>query len=89
MYDFNCSLSDASALIAADETQGVRGDRDPHYIDWVFRNAAREAGVLAATYESACLFMHVSRGAEPCAVNLPLWKAGMNHVMVDFGDNGR
>lgn len=90
VYDYNCSLTDTKALLAADEEQRVGGKRDPHYIDWVFRNAAQEAGVLAATYESACLFMHVTRGEkEPCAVNTPLWKSGMNHVMVDFGDNGR
>jgi len=63
---------------------------DGHFIGWVFRNAAREAGVLAPTYESACIFMHVSRGgSERCAVDSHLWNNGANHVMVDFGDNGR
>lgn len=86
------ALSDSSEMLAADGT-GLGDEKDdPHYIGWVFRNAAREAGVLAASYESACMIMHVSRGgrgASDCALRSPLWNDGVNHVMVDFGDEGR
>lgn len=110
VFDSSCSLSDSANL--SFDGGDRRGEDDPHHIDWVFRNAAREAGVLAATYDSACLFMHVTRGEgacavstpwwnlglfmhvtrgerEPCAVSTPLWNSGVNHVMVDFGDQGR
>lgn len=83
------ALSDSSALLTADGRGVGDEEDDDHYIGWVFRNAAREAGVLAPTYDSACVFMHVTRGNERCAVKTPLWNDGVNHVMVDFGDSGR
>lgn len=78
-------------MLAADGTGLGEEKDDPHYIGWVFRNAAREAGVLAESYESACVIMHVSRGEgqRECALRSPLWNNGINHVMVDFGDKGR
>lgn len=88
VFDSDCSLSDSGDLSFDGEGHGE--EQNPHYIDWVFRNAAREAGILATTYDSACLFVHVTRGEkEPCAVSTPLWNSGVNHVMVDFGDQGR
>lgn len=88
VFDSGCSLSDSRDL--SFDGGGPGREQDPHFIDWVFRNAAREAGVLATTYDSACLFVHVTRGEkEPCAVSTPLWNSGVNHVMVDFGDEGR
>lgn len=88
VFDSDCSLSDSGDL--SFDGVGRGGEQNPHYIDWVFRNAAREAGVLATAYDSACLFLHVTRGEkEPCAVSTPLWNSGLNHVMVDFGDEGR
>lgn len=84
------ALLDSSELLTADG-RGVGDEEDDgHFIGWVFRNAAREAGVLAPTYESACIIMYVSRGnSERCAVDSHLWNNGANHVMVDFGDTGR
>lgn len=80
VYDDGCSLSDSDSPSYSSQEGVIR----------TFKNAAREAGVLAATYESACLFVHVSRADnKPCAVNAPLWNSGMNHVMVNFGDQGR
>ncbi len=84
------ALADSSALLTADGRGVGDEEDDEHFIGWVFRNAAREAGVLAPTYESACVFMHVTRGEKDrCAVHAPLWNDGANHVMVDFGDTGR
>lgn len=88
------ALLDSSELLAADGSGTAVGDEkdDPHYIGWVFRNAAREAGVLADSYESACVIMHVSRagrGSHDCALRSPLWNDGVNHVVVNFGDTGR
>lgn len=86
------ALSDSSEMLAADGTAVGEEDGDPHFIGWVFRNAAREAGALAESYEGACVIMHVSRGGRgthDCALRSPLWNDGVNHVMVDFGDTGR
>lgn len=81
VYDFGCSLSDSDSPSYRDQEEGVVR---------TFQNAAREAGVLAATYESACVFLHVSRAdSNPCAVKAPLWNSGVNHLMVNFGDQGR
>lgn len=91
VFDSLCSLSDSDSIPF--EAQGeplARGQRYAHALSWVFRNAAREAGVLAATYDSACMFIHVGwREPEPCPVNTPLWNNGSNHVMINFGDGGR
>lgn len=81
VYDYGCSLSDS-------DSPSYRGQEEP--VIGTFQNAAREAGVLAATYDSACVFLHVSRADnKPCAVEAPLWNSGMNHMMVNFGDEGR
>lgn len=56
-----------------------------------WREAARDAGLLAETYESACLFIHVNNHAhnEPCATSAPLWNDGANHIMMEFTDWSR
>eukprot|EP00752_Nemacystus_decipiens_P003214 g2975.t1 len=81
VYDADCSLSDSDSPSYNGQEEGLIHS---------FQNAAREAGVLAATYGSACVFVHVSRADnKPCAVGTPLWNSGMNHMMVNFGDQGR
>lgn len=57
----------------------------------IWRDAANEMGVLAETYESACMFIHVNNRVdrEPCAVDTPLWNYGANHFMIDLTDSGR
>ena len=93
------ALSNSSEMLAADGT-GLGAEKDnTHFIGWVFRDAAREAGILAESYESACVFMHVTAAGKKftneqrqwheCPVRSPLWNDGTNHVMVDFGDDGR
>eukprot|EP00903_Cladosiphon_okamuranus_P016253 g14991.t1 len=78
-------------MLAADGTGMGEEQEDSHYIGWVFREAAREAGILADSYKSACMIMHVSsrEHQRECALRSPLWNNGTNHVMVDFGDKGR
>jgi len=94
VFDNYCSLADSDA-ISSDALDNAgeplrKEELDEHILSWVFRDAAREVGALAATYESACMFIDVSWGEkEPCAVNTPLWNNGSNHVMVNFGDKGR
>ena len=94
VFDNECSLADSDSISSeAVDEDGVALRAEglyKHTISWIFRDAAREAGVLAATYESACIFLHVGWAeSEPCPVNAPLWNNGSNHVMVNFGDNGR
>lgn len=85
VFDSDCSLSDSdSPSFHGEEENGLPN------LGAVFQHAAREAGILATTYESACMFLYAGRAErEACAVNTPLWKSGANHVMVNFGDNPR
>eukprot|EP00903_Cladosiphon_okamuranus_P016255 g14993.t1 len=86
-------------MLAGDGTGVGEGKGNLHFMGWVFREAARDAGVLAESYESACVLMHVTgsgkvltdeqRKWSRCPVRSPLWNNGTNHVMVDFGDDGR
>lgn len=72
-----CSLADSSAI-------PFHGQQS------IWREAAREAGVLAERYESACLFIMVDHKRQaPCATNAPLWNNGVNHIMIDFNDYSR
>ncbi len=94
VFDNYCSLADSDSISedALDkEGEPLRNEElQEHILSWVFRDAARQAGALAATYESACMFIDISWGEkEPCPVNAPLWNNGSNHVMVNFGDKGR
>eukprot|EP00752_Nemacystus_decipiens_P012930 g11444.t1 len=86
-------------MFAADGS-GLGEEKDNHhFLGWVFRNAARQAGVLAESYESACVFMHATGPGkrlndtqlqwQHCPVRSPLWNGGVNHIMIDFGDDGR
>lgn len=86
-------------MLTADGTGIGEETGNSHFMGWVVRNAAREAGVMAESYESACVFIHVTgagkfltdeqRQWSRCPVRSPLWNNGTNHVMVDFGDDGR
>lgn len=85
VYDSDCTLSrssDMPSLYAPEES-----------VECALRHAARESELLAETYESACLFIHVRRKAwadcNLCATSAPLWNDGANHPMVDFTDQSR
>ena len=51
-----------------------------------WREAVWQSGLLAETYEEACLFVHVNthNHDEPCATRTPLWNGGVNHIMMEF-----
>lgn len=87
VYDDNCSLADSRELPKG--TEEVADDRNRMNSYW--RKAAHDAGLLAETYDSACLFVHVNQRVdrEPCAPHAPLWNRGANHVMVDLTDYTR
>ncbi|CAM9719158.1 unnamed protein product, partial [Ectocarpus fasciculatus] len=91
VFDSECSLRETSELRAPDEGREVsRARMNHHYIEWVLRNEAEQMGMLAETYESACMFVHVSPGSnKPCAVDQPRWNGGANHLLVDMADKGR
>ncbi len=91
VYDSGCSLLDSSILLARDEADEPEGTRMNHqYLEWIMRTEIQEAGLLAESYESACLFVHVGEGRRrSCAVDAPLWGEGMAHVMIDMSDDGR
>ena len=85
VHDAECSLANSSDLPIVEEN--LHGN---HHVSPAWRLAAKEAGVLAETYESACVFIHVSiQTPWPCPSKTPLWNNGMNHLMVDFGDISR
>lgn len=88
VFDEECSLEDSSLLEMAEEVADVRR------LSPIFREAANELGVLAESYDEACVFIHVNNINErfdqhPCAVNTTHWNNGVNHLMVDFSDNSR
>ena len=87
VYDNDCSLANSSLL--GNATTYHADERDMSGAIW--RTAAANAGLLAETYESACLFVHVNERVdhEPCASRAPLWNEGSNHVMVDLTDFSR
>lgn len=89
VYDSECSLADSELLSVDGRT--MDGERlGPHDVAWFWRRALKDEGLLAETYESACMFIHVSWvGVKPCAVEAPLWNGGANHVMVDLSDKSR
>lgn len=88
VYDSTCTLADSDQLSFDGRLNGVKLDH--HEAGWVWRSALRDTGLLAETYESACLFIHVStKGSKPCPPTAPLWNGGVNHVMVDFSDENR
>lgn len=85
IYDHECSLNSSSSLDMAPAV------KKRHLLDPVFRYAAKELGLLAESYESACLLVHVNNrpGPQPCASSTPLWSNGANHMMIDFTDDTR
>lgn len=82
IYDADCSLENSSELPPSNESL---------QLSYTWREAAREAGILAETYEAACMFVHVNKRTDrdPCPVGMPMWNGGANHVMVDLTDNTR
>lgn len=72
VYDDNCTLANSNQLQHRDASH--------------WSNAVRRVGLLAESYESACLFIQVNSHAheEPCAPRTPLWNGGANHFMIDF-----
>lgn len=84
VYDNACTLDDSDELPTTDAV----GDEET--LNSVFREAARMEGLLADTYESACVFVHARNVANHrlalCAPKAPLWNNGANHLMVDLTD---
>ena len=82
VYDDTCSLAPSSALPPSNESL---------MLSHSWREAARNAGVLAEHYDEACLFISINKliYRPPCATSSPLWNAGSNHVMVDLTDRTR
>lgn len=85
VYDYDCSLDPSDKLEISSK---VENNRNPSP---VFRYVAREMGVLADTYGSACLFIHVNNRVDenPCASSASLWNHGANHLMIDYTDTSR
>lgn len=85
VYDEDCSLK------ASKEMPSFYTPTAP--IDCAMRHVARELGILAETYETACLFIHVRVHAwgvqNLCAPSAPSWNHGANHLMIDFTDETR
>ncbi|CAM9896538.1 unnamed protein product, partial [Ectocarpus fasciculatus] len=81
VYDQECSLADSSGLRINDHTNLDKQHKEPYWREAVWR-----AGLLANTYEEACLFIHVNthNHDEPCATRAPLWNEGVNHIMMEF-----
>lgn len=86
-------------MLAADGTGVGEENANHHFIGWVFLDAAQEAGVLAESYEKRVhayarhradkkTQRHAEGMALGCPVRSPLWNDGVNHVMIDFGDDG-
>eukprot|EP00903_Cladosiphon_okamuranus_P018061 g16622.t1 len=76
VYDQECSLADSNHI-------------ESHGFDTIIRRAAKEARVLADTYESACFFINADGKDPQCATTAPLWNEGRNHVMFDIFDQSR
>ncbi|CAN0315169.1 unnamed protein product [Pylaiella littoralis] len=89
VYDGICTLANSSILLASQETDLDRWTQESDNLDSVLRSEVEGAGLLAQTYESACLFVAATSRYTPCAVEQPLWNDGTNHVMVSLGDVGR
>lgn len=84
VYDYDCSLGNSSSLPMEEVLDG-------RHLSSFWRVAARDAGLLAETYESSCAFIHVNNRVDqkPCAPKMPLWRNGANHLMVDLTDSTR
>eukprot|EP00903_Cladosiphon_okamuranus_P012958 g12097.t1 len=81
VYDQTCSLADSRKMPIIDHSTDDNKHQDSHW-----REAAWKAGVLAETYDEACLFIHVNthNHKEPCATRAPRWNGGVNHIMMEF-----
>lgn len=89
VYDGTCSLADSSTLLEPQEKTQTRWERKCDDLDIILRNEAENVGLLAQTYESACLFVAATTRFTSCAVRQPLWNGGSNHLLVDLSDRGR
>lgn len=85
VYDLDCSLADSSDMSTVAEGM------DKEHVASTWRGAAKDAGVLAETYESACAFVYVNSRAnmDPCVTRAPLWNGGVNNLVVDYTDHAR
>eukprot|EP00752_Nemacystus_decipiens_P005375 g4875.t1 len=81
VYDRECSLTDSYQLPMSDHSKDDRQNQDSYW-----REAVWKAGMLAETYEEACLFIHVNthNHDEPCATRAPQWNGGVNNIMMEF-----
>ncbi|CAM9666002.1 unnamed protein product, partial [Ectocarpus sp. 12 AP-2014] len=80
-----CTLADSSKISCGQEGSGC-----------ILRRAVRKAGLLAESYEDACMFIMVSGEFSKnhvrqisCATSAPLWNDGVNHMMFDLTDPSR
>lgn len=82
IYDNNCSLTPSYEMEMTDTVEDV------NLLNPVLRGAANELGILAETYESACIFIDINVFVNhySCAPSAPLWNNGMNHFIIDFSD---
>lgn len=85
VYDDDCSLSPSFEM---EMSTVVENDRA---LTPVLRGVANQLGLLADSYESACIFIHVNiySGRGSCALSSPLWNEGRNHLMIDLSDWSR
>lgn len=76
-----CSLAASHQLPITDHRRDDKQNQNSYW-----REAVWKAGMLADTYEEACLFIHVNthNHDEPCATRSPLWNGGANHIMMEF-----
>ncbi|CAM9569737.1 unnamed protein product, partial [Ectocarpus sp. 13 AM-2016] len=78
VYDEKCTLADSSRIPCGEGSYCL------------LRRTAQQAGMLAESYEDACMFImqnHVRKVS--CATSAPLWNDGVNHVMFDITDPSR
>lgn len=86
VYDHDCTLKKSSELGFATEVDNGR------MLSPIWRDAARDLGVLAEEYDTACAFIEVNMRLPkdpPCATKSPLWNNGKNHLILDFTDSSR
>ncbi|CAM9146099.1 unnamed protein product [Scytosiphon promiscuus] len=91
VYDNECTLAASSQVRTTNRTNDRANHQYHDHQHEYWREAARKLGLLAETYEEACLFIHVetSSAPVPCATNAPLWNEGANHLIMQFSDLSR
>lgn len=53
------------------------------------RRVANERGILVENPEEACVIVDTLPVNKWCVHNTPTWRAGQNHVLLDFADQDR